>query len=327
MNKIGYVVFLYLLSTNLLCGQDNHIVHSSEDEFGEIGCFQRPKFLEISYRTLPAINAYPNEYLNGDEDFDANSLFEAKLSIPIFLKPKFKLITQLRYKREVLNLGENEYYDRNIHLNNSGILFAYQWHYYENFFIAGHFTSAFKTDKYEFQRYSSILDYNSSVLWGFDYVKSKIAMGVILGNSLGRFNVVPMFVFEAQLNPRWRLDMRLPKEVRITRSMIPDNFYLYGSIAAAGASYYLNDDLLEEHSGLEFRRRAVELQLGAEKVLSDWLWLGVELGITQPINSILVESGKASRHRVHDFNQQFTPFANFSVFMVPPRKLYNKLSK
>lgn len=119
--------------------------------------------------------------------------------------------------------------------------------------------------------------------------------------------------------------MKLPKELMVRRILKSDNFYLLGSIEATGASYFLSDDIYPGANDIEYRRTAIEFKLGIEKEIHDWLWFGVDAGITQPLRSSLVNAGDPSRNSFHDFGHQFTPFVNVSLFAVPPRKLFNKM--
>ncbi len=320
------VLWVLIVAPFFVCAktvQPDSLSSDGDSEYHDIGCFQRPKFFEISYRTLPSINAYPAEYLSGDEEFESNRLLEMKLSIPFVMKDNFRLIGQLRYKNEILNLGENDFYERKIKLNNAGFTLAYQWFYQDSKYIAGHASGSFKSDEYKFERMSSILDYNSSFVWGMKNGEKNFGIGVLLGNSFGRFRIAPLLIYENQLSEKWHLKMKLPKELTLTHAIIPDNFYLKGTIEGNAAAYFLNNPI-DEFSNIEYRRSAVDLKLGLEKEIKDFIWVGMDVGITQPINSVLVEPGKASRFNVHDFNHQFTPFVNFSLFAVPPRSLYKK---
>lgn len=287
----------------------------------------RPAFFKLSYRTLPAVSNYSyGEFQN--VDFERNHLIEAELTLPVIFTKKFKLLAQLRHKSEYLNLGEIEgVYEKDLILKNTGVIFLYKLKLNEQLFLGGHFGGALKTDQYQFQRFSSILDYNSSIVFGKENRQrnGRIAFGVILGNSLGRFQIAPLFIFDHQFNSKWMVQMKLPKELMLRRILKSDNFYFLGSIEATGASYFLSDDIYPGANDIEFRRTAIEFKLGIEKEIHDWLWFGVDAGITQPLRSSLVNAGDPSRNSFHDFGHHFTPFVNLSLFAVPPRKLFNKM--
>jgi len=287
----------------------------------------RPTFLKVSYRTLPAVSNYSYGEFQ-DVAFERNYLIDAELTLPVVFTKRLKLLAHLRHKNERLNLGEIEgVYDKSLNLKNSGVLFLYKLKLNEELFLAGHFGGALKTDQYQFQRFTSILDFNSSIVVGKenDLRNKRIAFGVILGNSLGRFQIAPLFIYDKQFNRDWMLEMKLPKEVIVRRIVKSDNFYLIGAVEATGAAYFLSSDVYPGDMDIEYRRTAIEFRLGLEKEIHDWLWFGVDAGITQPIRSSLVTAGDASRNSFHDFGHQFTPFVNLSIFAVPPRKLIDRL--
>lgn len=321
------IVFTFVNSCIIYCRAGGNDTTTVSQEKLLINCFQRPKFFEINVSTLPAIKSYPLENAQGNEEFEGNRLIEAKLNVPLFLKPEFKLISQLRYKNEILNLGEGDYYEKELTLNNTGITFLYQWFYKEGYFLAGHAGAAIKSDFYDIQYLSSMLDYSASVIVGKQKNDQTMGLGLMLGNSLGRFKILPILVYENRLGPNWSINAYVPKELRLTRRLVHDSFYLTLSLEGNGASYFFHESSLAEFPAVEFRRRAIDLKVGLEKEIKDWLWAGLYAGATQPLRSILVAGGEPARNRLHNFNQKTSPFVSFSLFVVPPRELYNRFMK
>lgn len=323
-----FMIFLAGLNTSVavasnITGEKDTL--SVENPTPVLNCFQRPKFLDVNYRTLPAIQNYPTEN-TPESDFEGNRLFEAKLSIPIVLKSDFKLVSQLRYKNESLNLGERDENEKVVSLNNSGIAFMYQWFYREDHFLGGHVGASLKSDRYNLTRVSSQLDINTSVVWGRQRQQEIMGMGVVFARNMGRVQVLPVGIYENRLGAHWHISAYVPKELTLSRALVADNFYLIFALEGSGAAYYLQEGTLAEFSGVEYRRRSVDLRIGLEKEIKDWLWCGAYAGASQPLRSILVESGQPSRYRVHNFDQSVSPFVNVSLFAVPPRSLYQKFS-
>ncbi len=289
-------------------------------------CIIRTTFFEISMRSLPAINYYPASDIPQADDFERNNLFSLKLNLPIILSEKLNVIAQLRYKNEQLHLGEYEdEYDKEIHFDNAGLSFMYHYSFDNDLFLAGHFGGYFKSDKFSFKQYSSILDYNTSILIGKNIERGKIGLGAIFGNSLGRFSVYPLFLLDYDISNKWRIEVKLPKEIKVRRIIRPDSFYLIGGAEVHSASYYISEDFFPGENNIEYRRAAVEMNFGIEKEIVDFLWFGVEIGITQPIYSALVRSGNPTRDKLFDFKHTFTPYGSVSLFIVPPRSLFGKL--
>jgi hypothetical protein len=287
----------------------------------------RPKFFEFNFRTLPSVGSYPYGEMKDVDRFETNRLIDVKLTVPILFKKKVKVLAQVRHKNELLNLGEIEdIYDKDLTLKNTGVVLLYKIKLQNQFFLAGHISGALKADKYHYQNFTSILDYNSSFIFGKEDRdrNGRLGVGLILGNSLGRFNVAPIIIYDKQFSRNWMLEMRLPKEVTVRRIVKPDNFYLLGSVEASGAAYFLKDNVYPGIPDVEFRRTALDISLGLEKEIHDWLWFGCQAGITQPLRSSLVRAGQPTRSRIHNLQQQFSPYASVSIFAVPPRKLFNK---
>jgi len=289
-------------------------------------CDVRPTFLEISLRTLPAINNYPlaNQSLNNR--FETNRLYNVKLNVPFLLSRKLDIIGQFRYKNEELHLGNDlEANEKEIHFDNLGLSIMFKYHFDQSFYIAGHLGGFLKSDKLTFENYSSILDYNSTLLLGKDLELGTVGMGAIMGNSMGRFRIYPLFLFDYQFSDNWKLEMKLPKELQVRRILKPDNFYLIGGAELNGSSYFVSQDIYNGIEDLEYRRASIDLKIGIEKEIIDFLWVGTDIGLMQPLYSGLVQKRRPTRDKLLDFNHSFTPYASFSLFLVPPKALFYKI--
>lgn len=326
---IKLLLFLGLLAFGIpqmvICAETDSLSTNSKHSTFK-SCIVRPTFFEMSMRSLPAVNYYPARDISQPTDFENNKLFSLKLNLPIILSDKLSVIAQLRYKNEQLHLGEYEGMDeKEINFDNAGLSFLYQYNLNNDLFLAGHFGGYFKSDKFSFEYYSSILDYNTSLLIGKNTEFGKIGVGAIFGNSLGRFRVYPLFLLDYDISSKWRIEAKLPKEVKVRRVIRPDSFYLIAGAEVRGASYFISEDIFPDKKNIEFRRASVELNIGIEKEIVDFLWFAAEIGITQPIYSALVESGKPTRDKILDFDHSFTPYGSISLYIVPPRSLFKKL--
>lgn len=326
IKKLFFFCLLSIGIIHIVVGEKSDSLSHNSKKNGYESCIVRPTFFEFSIRSLPAVNFYPRTDIPEVDEFNSNKLYTFKLNIPIILSNKLDVIAQLRYKNEQLHLGEFEdAYKKKIHFNNAGLSFVYQYNFNENYYLAGHFGGSFKSDKYNFEHFSSILDYSNSLLFGKNIDYGKIGLGAIFGNSLGRFSIYPLFLFDYEISDKWKLEMKLPKELKIRRILSPDNFYLIGGAEIRAASYFISEDILPNEKNLEYRRAAVELNIGIEKEISDFLWFGAELGITQPFYSALVRSGESTRNKLFDFDNSFTPYGSISIYIVPPRSLFHKI--
>jgi hypothetical protein len=286
----------------------------------------RPTFFEFSVRTLPAINYYPIDNSGQDQAYEINKLYSVKINLPVIMSRKLDVIGQFRYKNEQLHLGNRQNsQEREVHFDNIGMSMLFRYKINEQYYLGGHFGGFFKADKLTFERYSSILDYNSSFLVGKNIKRGTFGVGALFGNSLGRLRIYPMFLLDYQLAERWKLEMKLPREVLVRRIVRDDNLYLLAGAEVNGASYFLSEDIYEGQSDLEYRRAAIDLKLGLEKQIYDFLWMGIDLGVTQPLYSALVQSGAPTRNKLFDFKHSVTPYGSISLYLVPPKSLYKKI--
>jgi len=288
----------------------------------------RPTFLHFSVRTLPAINDFPSNDQFRTADYSTNKSYKIKLNVPVLISNRLSIIGQLRYNNEQLHLGEDVLdNEKDLHFDNAGMSLIIKYNLKNSYYIGGHISGFFKSDKLTFEQYSSILDYSGSFIMGKDIDRGSIGFGAIMGNSLGRFRLYPMFLLDYQFSDTWKLEMKLPKEIQFRKMLKPDNFYLIAGAEVNGASYFISERIYEGMDNIEYRRAAVDLRIGIEKEIYDFLWIGVDLGFTQPVYSALVESGQPTRNKLFDFNQSFTPYGSLSLYIVPPRSLFNKFHK
>lgn len=285
----------------------------------------RPKFLRLTYQTLPAINALPpgEASIAANNHFEENRIIDFQISAPLILKNDFKLITQLKYKNEVLNLGGvSEDLQRTLFLKNAGLVIIAKQHLSDDQFLVGYFSGSYKSNK--FYNFASILDYNASLGWGKTIDKNtELGLGIIAANTFGRFRISPVLSYEKRFSHNLLLDLKLPKRAKLTKLM-SNSLYFYGEIEGSSGRYALNDQVFTGLEDLEFRRTNIDFKLGIEKEVYDWLWMEVNGGYTHPWISRLVNRGGRTRNYIHDFDQNGTAFVSFSLFMVPPRSLFNK---
>ena len=286
----------------------------------------RPAFLHFSMRSLPAINEFQTGDRGSNSDFDINKSYRIKLNVPVYLGKKLNVFGQFRYHNEQLHLGEDILEnEKEIHFDNAGMSIMFRYKLNNSYFLGGHVGGFFKSDQLSLAMYSSILDYSGSIIVGKEVDKGSIGFGAIMGNSLGRFRLYPMILIDYRLSERWNLEMKLPKEIQFRKMLKPDSFYFIGGAEVNAASYFISESIFDDNMDVEFRRAAVDLRIGIEKEIYDFLWFGLEAGFTQPVYSALVSSGQPTRNKLFDFNQSFTPYGSFSIYLVPPRSLFNKL--
>jgi hypothetical protein len=318
-----YIVIFSMLSLFAAEGYAQTVdsLHSCEIHNDRLfhGIRQRPEFFSLSYRVLQKARQMPQEWQIPGADIDQNYFISGKVSVPVKWKGRLKVIAQLRYKSEMFNVGEVEGLSKDfLQFHNTSITAVYQYQLKNNWFMAGHYTFGFKTN--DFVDLSSVMDYGGSILVGRSCALQEWGLGIMINNTFGRLNVAPIILFNKELNNRWLIDARLPKEINFKYAFSPDSFYGYGSARAIGANYAIGrrDEL---PSNLSFRRRSIDVFGGVEKEIEDWLWVGVEAGYNVPVQSVLVERDAPTRDYTHSFRMQAAPFFRVRVFAVVPKSL------
>lgn len=285
----------------------------------------RPKFFEFNFQSLPAIRTLPANSDYPVEYYDDNRLIETQLSFPVWLDEKLKIFSQIKYKNEVLNLGGlNDDDQQSIYFKNAGISLLAKWQLNERDAFITHVSASLKSDRFRLSYFSEYFDISNSYAWerkiNNDY---SFGLGLIWSNSWGRIRYSPILIYNRRLPGNYLLDLKLPKSAKIYK-LLNDGFYLYTEIEGNAAAYNIHQSVFQR-TNLEYRRASIDLKIGMEKEIHDFLWCSFEAGYGLPFRSFLINSGDRSRDRLHDFNTPPNPFVKFSVFAVPPKSLFNKI--
>lgn len=283
----------------------------------------RTKFFELETQTLPSYrNLLNNGQLTSINDLDkVNRYVNGKLRFPVVLKQQFKLGGELAYQKESFTPGYHSLGSEPISLNKVGLtLFAdkrLEDRKFLTFFVKG----AIKSDELNFDRFNQKLALTAAAIWGIKKnPNEKMAFGMAVSNNLGRLRIGPVFIYEKCFNDRLRLDLMLPKKAELIYGASAKTFFS-ALLDLETASYLLVNPVLEGHENLEFRRSAIRLSLKVEQQINDWIGISGQVGMAQPINTLLVERGRASGDHVWNFNQRLSPYAGVSLYAIIPSRL------
>jgi len=151
----------------------------------------------------------------------------------------------------------------------------------------------------------------------------KMGAGVGFAYTLGVPQVYPLFYYENKLNPKWTLDLALPKSA-IMRYKASEKFYVSFKTELKGWRYAVhNNELLNEET-LTLRKADVHMGINFEHEIHDWLWMGVDAGYSKNLHYYLAKPGDRRRDALVDMKSTSSPYVNFSLFIVPPEKIYRK---
>ena len=288
----------------------------------------RPKILEFSMMSLPQlrdIQLNPSQEITNN-NLPRNNFMRAKINLPVLWREKFKMYASLSYRRETLNLvtAENVPQPQTLRFYHTDFNLRYQIDLQDNQFLMGYVGAKLRSDRLDWQDISYII----SMGWGKNIsANKKFAVGFGVENAWGRMRFSPVLLYENRINEKWDLSLILPRRAKLSHYITP-GFHLVAEAKGSSVIYRVDHyQLLPDYPVLEYRQRHVAFKIGVEKQIYDWFWLGAHAGVVAPLNSVLVAPGEATRDHIFNFDPSADRFLMFSVFIVPPQKLFDKLTK
>ncbi|GAA0892241.1 hypothetical protein GCM10009122_19200 [Fulvivirga kasyanovii] len=293
----------------------------------------RPKIAEFSYNTLGEYNTYctSDEFGNSSSEVERDSQLKLRLGIPLVMKDSKLFGIQLKYDRHnfVLDFEDSpEHYELYDHIERRsftslGARFLFQKSLddtRELTVIAG---GEIKSDEIVLNKNTG--KYYTHIAYSKQLNKrTKIGAGLMMSYTLGRPQVYPLVSYERRLSSKWTLDLNLPKQAAL-RYRANEKFYITASTEVKGWRYAVNNAVLsEENHGLTLRKSDINFGLSFEHEVHDWLWLGLDMGLSKNLRYFLAEPGDGRKDAVIDLTADDTPYVKFGLFIVPPKKMYLK---
>lgn len=337
---VSLFVFLVLISENTTAQNNN-----SKKKVKKVYCkctiqgLPRAKGLSISYEYRPSyqIKTTDNTFISKpitNNTIKNNARLELKLKIPIINKPYLSIVGGFKYNKEQykfkdVNTGNPLYKsleDRDLRSIGGSITVLKPTH----------------SNKFWVLKLSANLngDYDNSTISKTNYLKFSIspalawrksddliyAVGLSYAYNFGRPALFPTFAINYNLNDRWSLESVLPVFIK-TRYSINENFFWYNNLEVDGASYRLNntEPVLAKYQSLHLHRSEIKLTSSIEKQITGWLWGGLELGGTHNISYNLTNSATRRSDIIYKNKVGDGLICRFSIFLVPPKKFYQRV--
>jgi hypothetical protein len=358
MRKTFIILFLFHLLINLKA-QDNQENRIEIDTAAKIFCDPKlegmgpSKGVVVSYQRLfnqkvtttsrvPEIGSASGKILR-------NNQLEVKVKIPFYNKPALKLLLGLNYEyQEFVFDSKNvdpqfELYNnlQQRHLKTIGAsingLKSFDEFHYMLFQVKGDLNGDYSADDLPT---IDFLKGSVTAIYGIKKCVTKTyGFGLTYGYTFGRQNLIPVFLYNYTWNKRWGAELLLPAEARI-RYNFNRSTLLYAGAEVDGASYNLKfeNPPLSNIRNAQLRRSNIKGVVEFDREIHDWLWFGVSGGVMQPVSFKITEEGEKGSHLsfkdgIHwvksdpliDNEVGIAPFINVALFVVPPRKLENKL--
>lgn len=326
-------VFFACCSCMKLCGQK--LTTKSKDPYVDVPPHHLtlldpcPKFFELEYRSLPsAVNLLAVDNPVSLQDLDRqNRLISSKLMFPILIKKRTKLIGQLGYNQERLNPWQIDDPEMAQHpfVMKQGVLNLILQHKMErDRFLIMYVRSSLNSNEFNFNNFFDKYSYMSGFILGKTNERgTKMGIGLVAGQSLGRFRIAPTLLLEKQYGRRWFLNVTLPKEVNM-KYALSSKTYISTGVSVESGNYLLQTSVFDGFDQVEFRRTSVNLNLGVEHYLNEWLGINFYGGMAQPLNNVFVEPGEGNNNPIFDTGQPIRPFFSAMFFAMIPRKFLKK---
>ncbi|MEL7145301.1 MAG: DUF6268 family outer membrane beta-barrel protein [Bacteroidota bacterium] len=293
----------------------------------------RPKIAEFTLESLVDYKTTATSLSNIEQSTSVENdrLFKMKLAVPIKLKGKTKMGLQLKYYNQRFNLDEDNlsndadlfHYLNSESFVNTGLRFIYKRDLSETQCLTLVAGSELRSDHLRWSNNSSLYFISGSYIKEVNSRK-KIGVGLYAAQSLGVFSVYPLFIYEKRLSDRWTMDLLLPKSATF-RYKVNEKTFVSAVAALRGWRYNLTNAVPTSGQEFTLRRSDAQFTLMYEREIHDWLWFGLETGYNRNLNYVLTNPGERSRDALTRLSAKDATFLKFSLFIVPPKKLWNKM--
>ena len=289
----------------------------------------RPKVVEIGYR---GFSNYQSSYVNsqGRNVFSSDQLLTVRVGVPLVLKEKTLFGVQLKYLRQTYhtefipqNSDDIYRYLNEEKLINSGLNFLYQRNLDEKRKIIVLGATELASDTTSVNRYSARYLISGS----YNIRKSErleLGYGMVFNYALGVFNVYPTFTYIRALSSKTMIEATLPSFISL-RYHPTDKAFLIFKTQFDNWRYSITDALSQEPAQLTLQRADLFLSLIYEREIYDWLWTNVEASYVNNVVYLVSLPGERWRDPIQEYHLKDAAYLKFSLVIVPPRKLWEKV--
>ncbi|MGB3182752.1 MAG: DUF6268 family outer membrane beta-barrel protein [Cyclobacteriaceae bacterium] len=301
----------------------------------------RPKFLEVSRTSSYFYNATASNYLDNSEEKKrvvSNDKIQAKLKFPLWMKPGFSVFGAVGYTTETFTFEKAgpSVKDQQTFLSNidqqvlkgvSAKMYATKL-FKSNKFLFARAGIKFQGDYHESNsRFNSYLNYEAGLMYGWKVSERfQMGAGVAVTNNFGRFSAYPIFAYQRNFKNGVAVEALLPAAIKV-RYTTPDHKNNFQAAAEANGSNYRisKEGVLPGASGpIVWQNANVDLKLGYEREIHDWLWFNVEAGVRQNLRSRIRYQEAGGSEIIYNCDWDRSLVFQAGIFLVPPRKLLEK---
>ncbi|WP_189629725.1 DUF6268 family outer membrane beta-barrel protein [Roseivirga thermotolerans] len=294
--------------------------------FGQKLMTYRPRVSEVTVSSIGNYSAMGPDGLT--TRIQTDRLWQYRFGIPLVLREKTLFGVQLKHTElayQTLSLsGTNEPLYEKLDegkLFNTGINLLYQ-RTLENskqLILIG--VSELASNEFSLNRFAG-RHYISGMLTRKPNERVRWGYGGVVNYALGVWNVYPTLLYHRQLRDKWLLELNLPGNAQLR--FHPDNkTHIIAKLAFDNWRYNVTDALQDGSGQFTLQRADIYGGLMLEKQLYDWLWLAGEVSYLSNLSFFVAEPGERLRNAVEEFKVDDSTQLKFSLFLVPPQKLWS----
>ena len=191
-------------------------------------------------------------------------------------------------------------------------------------FLKSRFGVDLNGDKITAIGFSRFFKGNISVVYGRQKdAYTELGFGIYAGYDLGIPSVLPVFNYNKILSTQWLMELVLPKSAKFIYTP-NQKTHFDATLEVSGASYHMQEEVLPGYGSLELRQSELRFHIGMNQEIYDFLWASVGVGALRNINFFVSERKQRKKDAIISADPFSAYTIEFSLYLVPPRKLYNK---
>ena len=279
------------------------------------------RFFKLNFNTLSSPNSIISNVPSTlvPAEYEPSHLIEAELRFPIKLQGKTKLIGALGYNRELLSgfyITPSDGDIDMVSLHRPSFSVYVLHNFTKQLSLKASIGMQSRSNSF-LRWHSRALAFRSNLLLESKKGKNAVGLGTSLGYNNHQISILPIVLYQKELSRGWNLDLLLPAKALLIKSLRARARFLLG-IKGNTADYFFDLPVLEQYTGLSYRRLNVNVIAGYERQLTALIGVGLEAGITAPLRSGLYERN-ARWEEVHNFGRSVAPYINMKFFLSLPK--------
>ncbi|MDX1629608.1 MAG: DUF6268 family outer membrane beta-barrel protein [Fulvivirga sp.] len=291
----------------------------------------RPRIGEVTLNTLYNYQTASESaaFGEGASEIEVDQQIKLRLGVPIIMKENTLMGLQLKYDNHDFTVNHQHpentaLYEHVKHarFKNLGARFMINQTLAENKELTIVVGAEIKSDRLEFNENTS----KTYVNVNYRVQKNnrvRMGGGIAVCYTHKVPQVYPIFFYENKISRKWTVDLALPKSA-VMRLKVNPKTYLSFKAEVKGWRYAIHNTALSEQNPLTIRKSDVHFGINFEREIYDWLWLGIDTGFAKNLRNYIAAPGDRRRDAIVDVNAGDAPYTTFSIFFVPPKKIYKQ---